>query len=167
TGNIGRPGTGLHPLRGQNNVQGASDSGLIPMVYTDYQRVDNPAIREKFEKAWGVSLDPKPGLTVVEIAHAALHGTIKGMYMMGENPFLSDPNVNKVRKALANLEFLAVQDIFLTETAEFADVILPASSYMEKLGTYCNTDRRVQIGRPALALPGQARLDWQIVCDLA
>ena len=167
TGNIGRPGTGLHPLRGQNNVQGASDSGLIPMVYTDYQRVDNPHIREKFEKAWGVTLDPKPGLTVVEIAHGALHGTIKGMYMMGENPFLSDPNINKVRKALANLEFLVVQDIFLTETAEFADVILPATSFPEKEGTYTNTDRRVQIGRKAIDSPGQARPDWQIICEIA
>jgi formate dehydrogenase major subunit len=167
TGNIGRPGTGLHPLRGQNNVQGASDSGLIPMVYTDYQRVDNPQIREKFEKAWGVSLDPKPGLTVVEIAHAALHGTIKGMYMMGENPFLSDPNINKVRKALANLEFLVVQDIFLTETAEFADVILPAASFPEKEGTYTNTDRRVQLGRKAIEPPGQARPDWQIICEIS
>ncbi|MGH8009664.1 MAG: molybdopterin oxidoreductase family protein, partial [Candidatus Binatia bacterium] len=167
TGNIGRPGTGLHPLRGQNNVQGASDSGLIPMVYTDYQRVDKPGVREKFEKAWGVALDPKPGLTVVEITHGALHGTIKGMYMMGENPFLSDPNINKVRKALANLEFLVVQDIFLTETAEFADVVLPASSYLEKDGTYTNTDRRVQLGRKVLDLPGQARVDWQIVQDIA
>jgi formate dehydrogenase major subunit len=167
TGNIGRPGTGLHPLRGQNNVQGASDSGLIPMVYTDYQRVDNPQIRQKFEKAWGITLDPKPGLTVVEIAHAALHGTIKGMYMMGENPFLSDPNINKVRKALANLEFLVVQDIFLTETAEFADVILPASSFAEKEGTYTNTDRRVQLGRKAIDSPGQARPDWQIICDIS
>lgn len=167
TGNIGRPGTGLHPLRGQNNVQGASDSGLIPMVYTDYQRVDDPAIREKFEKAWGKALDPKPGLTVVEIAHAALHGTIKGMYMMGENPFLSDPNINKVRKALSNLEFLVVQDIFLTETAEFADVILPATSFPEKEGTYTNTDRRVQIGRKAIDAPGQARPDWQIICEIA
>jgi len=167
TGNFGRPGTGLHPLRGQNNVQGASDSGLIPMVYPDYQRVDNPAVREQFEKAWGVPLDPKPGLTVVEIAHGALQGTIKGMYMMGENPFLSDPNINKVRKALSNLEFLVVQDIFLTETAEFADVILPASSFPEKEGTYTNTDRRVQLGRKALEPPGQARLDWQIICEIS
>ncbi len=167
TGNIGRPGAGLHPLRGQNNVQGASDSGLIPMVYTDYQRVDNPAVREKFEKAWGVQLDPKPGLTVVEITHGALHGTIKGMYMMGENPFLSDPNINKVRKALASLEFLVVQDIFLTETAEFADVILPAASFPEKEGTYTNTDRRVQLGRKAIDPPGQARPDWQIICEIA
>src|SRR5207245_45356 len=166
TGNIGRPGTGLHPLRGQNNVQGASDAGLIPMFYPDYQRVADDAVHRKFEAAWGVPLDPKPGLTVVEIMAAALDGRIKGMLMMGENPFLSDPNINKVRKALAKLEFLAVQDIFLTETAEFADVILPATSFLEKEGTYTNTDRRVQIGRPALDPPGQARLDWQALCEL-
>jgi formate dehydrogenase major subunit len=137
------------------------------MVYPDYQPVGDDAIRRKFEDAWGKSLPPDPGLTVVEIMHGALEGSIKGMYIMGENPFLSDPNVNKVRKGLGQLEFLAVQDIFLTETAEFADVILPASSYMEKLGTYTNTDRRVQIGRPVLDLPGEARLDWQILCDLS
>jgi formate dehydrogenase major subunit len=167
TGNIGRPGTGLHPLRGQNNVQGASDAGLIPMYYPDYQPVGDAAVRRRFEAAWGVPLDPAPGLTVVEIMAAALEGRIRGMIMMGENPFLSDPNINKVRKALAHLEFLAVQDIFLTETAEFADVILPASSFLEKTGTYTNTDRRVQIGRPALPPPGEARLDWQVLCDLA
>jgi len=166
TGNCGRPGTGLHPLRGQNNVQGASDAGLIPMMYPDYQRVSDPAVRATFERAWGVPLDPSPGLTVTEITKAALEGRIKGMYCLGENPFLSDPNVNKVRKALTSLDFLVVQDIFLTETAEFADVILPASSYLEKLGTYTNTDRRVQIGRPALRRPGEARLDWEIVCEI-
>jgi formate dehydrogenase major subunit len=167
TGNIGRPGTGLHPLRGQNNVQGASDAGLIPMVYPDYQPVRAEGVRRKFEAAWGVSLDPRPGLTVVEIMSGALEGRIRGMFMMGENPFLSDPNVNKVRKALARLEFLAVQDIFLTETAEFADVILPATSFLEKTGTYTNTDRRVQIGRQALTPPGEARPDWEVLCDLA
>lgn len=167
TGQVGRPGTGLHPLRGQNNVQGASDAGLIPMVFPDYQPVKDPQIRARFEAAWGVELDPQPGLTVVEIVHAILHGEIRGMYILGENPFISDPNTDKVRKALAALDFLAVQDIFLTETAEFADVILPASSFFEKTGTYTNTDRRVQIGRPALALPGQARLDWQITCEIA
>jgi formate dehydrogenase major subunit len=163
TGNVGRSGSGLHPLRGQNNVQGASDAGLIPMVYPDYQPVADPEVRAKFEAAWGRTLSPDPGLTVVEITHAALEGSIAGMYIMGENPFLSDPNINKVRKALSNLEFLVVQDIFLTETAEFADVILPASAYLEKEGTYTNTDRRVQLGRPALELPGEARLDWQIL----
>ncbi|MEJ2547299.1 MAG: molybdopterin-dependent oxidoreductase, partial [Gemmatimonadota bacterium] len=167
TGNVGRPGTGLHPLRGQNNVQGASDAGLIPIVYPDYQAVGDTEIRTKFEAAWNAELDPEPGLTVVEIIGGALKGEIKGMYMMGENPFLSDPNTNKVRKGLANLEFLVVQDIFLTETAEFADVILPATSFYEKEGTYTNTDRRVQVGRKALDAPGEAREDWRIICDLA
>jgi formate dehydrogenase major subunit len=167
TGNVGRPGTGLHPLRGQNNVQGASDAGLIPMCYPDYQPVTSEAARRRFEAAWGVPLDPRPGLTVVEVLAAALDGRIQGMFMMGENPFLSDPNINKVRKALSRLQFLAVQDIFLTETAEFADVVLPATACLEKTGTYTNTDRRVQIGRRALQPPGQARLDWQVLCDLA
>ncbi len=166
TGSVGRPGTGLHPLRGQNNVQGASDAGLIPMVFPDYQSVADPATRAKFEKAWGVSLDPQPGLTVVEIMKGALDKTIRGMYIMGENPFISDPNSNKVRKALGNLDFLAVQDIFLTETAEFADVILPASSYFEKAGTYTNTDRRVQLGHKVLELPGDAREDWKTICEI-
>jgi formate dehydrogenase major subunit len=167
TGNVGRPGTGLHPLRGQNNVQGASDAGLIPLAYPDYQLVGDEAVRRKFEAAWGVALDPKPGLSVVEIMAGAIDGRIRGMFMMGENPFLSDPNVNKVRKALASLEFLAVQDIFLTETAEFADVVLPAASFLEKTGTYTNTDRRVQIGRKALDPPGSARPDWEVLCDLS
>jgi formate dehydrogenase major subunit len=167
TGNIGKSGAGLHPLRGQNNVQGASDAGLIPMVFPDYQRVDNARARAKFEQAWGRPLDPKPGLTVVEIMKAALEGRVKGMYMLGENPFLSDPNTNKVRKALSTLDFLVVQDIFLTETAEFADVVLPATSALEKEGTVTNTDRRVQVMHEALKPPGDARLDWQIICDIA
>ena len=167
TGNIGRPGTGLHPLRGQNNVQGASDVGLIPMVYTGYQSVEDPAIRDKFARAWGVDLDPKPGLTVVEIMSEVLEGRIKAMFMMGENPFLSDPNINKVKKALATMDFLVVQDIFLTETAEYADVILPGTSFPEKMGTYTNTDSRVQLARKAIEPPGQARVDWHIIADLA
>jgi formate dehydrogenase, alpha subunit, archaeal-type len=168
TGNVGRPGTGLHPLRGQNNVQGASDAGLIPMFYPDYQSVDREGVRERFEQAWGTKLDPKRGLTVTEIISSALRPDgVRGMYMLGENPFLSDPNINKVRKALAALDFLVVQDIFLTETAEFADVILPASSYLEKEGTYTNTDRRVQLGRKVLDPPGQARVDWEIIQDIA
>jgi formate dehydrogenase major subunit len=167
TGNVGRPGTGLHPLRGQNNVQGASDVGLIPMVYTGYQSVEDPQVREKFEAAWGVPLDPKSGLTVVEIMKAALAGQIRGMLMMGENPFLSDPNINKVRQCLQSLEFLAVQDIFLTETAEFADVILPASTHAEKQGTYINTDRWVQLAQKAADPPGQAREDWRVLMDLS
>ncbi|HEY2319785.1 MAG TPA: formate dehydrogenase subunit alpha [Solirubrobacteraceae bacterium] len=167
TGQVGRPGTGLHPLRGQNNVQGASDSGLIPMFYPDYQPVDRPAAWERFERAWGRELDHVRGLTVTEIVGAALKKGVRGMYMMGENPFLSDPNINKVRKALSALDFLAVQDIFLTETAEFADVILPASSYLEKDGSYTNTDRRVQRGRKVLDPPGQARVDWEIIQDIS
>ena len=166
TGNVGRPGTGLHPLRGQNNVQGASDAGLIPMVYPDYQSVTDDAIRAKFEAAWGKQLDPVPGKTVVEIAHAAETGELKGMYVMGENPFLSDPNVARAREAFCNLDFLVVQDIFLTETAEVADVVLPATSYFEKTGTYTNTDRRVQLGRKTLDAPGEARLDWEVLCDV-
>jgi formate dehydrogenase major subunit len=168
TGNVGRPGTGLHPLRGQNNVQGASDAGLIPMFYPDYQAVDRDAAQRRFEQAWGTPLNPHRGLTVTEIIKSALEpGGVRGMYMLGENPFLSDPNINKVRKALSALEFLVVQDIFLTETAEFADVILPATSYLEKDGTYTNTDRRVQLGRKVLSPPGQARPDWKIVQDIA
>jgi formate dehydrogenase major subunit len=168
TGNVGRPGSGLHPLRGQNNVQGASDMGLIPMFYPDYKKADDPAVRARFEALWDTpDLDPKRGLTVTEIIGSALKGGVRGMYMMGENPFLSDPNINKVRKALSALEFLVVQDIFLTETAEFADVILPASSYLEKDGTYTNTDRRVQLGRKVLDPPGQARVDWEVIQDIA
>jgi formate dehydrogenase major subunit len=167
TGNIGKPGSGLHPLRGQNNVQGASDAGLIPMMYPDYQSVEDPQVREKFARAWGRELSAESGLTVVEIVQAALAGDVRGMYIMGENPFLSDPDTNKVREALGSLDFLVVQDIFLTETAEFADVILPASAFVEKLGSYTNTDRRVQIGRPAVKMPGQARLDWEILCEVS
>jgi len=130
TGNVGKPGAGLHPLRGQNNVQGASDAGLIPMAFPDYVSVTNDAARARFQKTWGgLPLDPKPGKTVVEISHGIEAGTIRGMYIQGENPFLSDPNVQSVRDAFCRLEFLVVQDIFLTETAEVADVVLPASSY--------------------------------------
>jgi formate dehydrogenase major subunit len=168
TGNVGRPGSGLHPLRGQNNVQGASDMGLIPMFYPDYKKADDPEVRARFERIWETdNLDPNKGLTVTEIIGSVLKGGVRGMYMLGENPFLSDPNINKVRKALSALDFLVVQDIFLTETAEFADVILPASSYLEKDGTYTNTDRRVQLGRKVLDPPGQARVDWEVVQDIA
>ena len=167
TGQIGRPGTGLHPLRGQNNVQGASDVGLIPMVFPDYQRVDDPHVRARFEALWGTSLDAKPGLTVVEIMHAIHAGQIKGMYIMGENPAMSDPNLNHARHALAELEHLVVQDIFFTETAGFADVILPASAFPEKTGTFTNTDRRVQLGRQAIQPPGDARQDLWIIQEIA
>jgi formate dehydrogenase major subunit len=167
TGQIGRPGTGLHPLRGQNNVQGASDAGLIPMMYPDYQRVDNPAAREKFERLWGMPLDARPGLTVVEVMHAIEAGTVRGMYIMGENPAMSDPDANHARAALAALEHLVVQDIFLTETAYLADVILPASAFPEKSGSFTNTDRLVQMGRQALNPPGQARQDLWIIQQMA
>jgi formate dehydrogenase major subunit len=167
TGQIGRPGTGLHPLRGQNNVQGASDSGLIPMMYPDYQRVDNPEANRRFEQHWGTSLDKKPGLTVVEVVNAAYEGRIRGMYIMGENPAMSDPEAEHAREALARLEHLVVQDIFLTETAYLADVVLPATAWPEKEGTVTNTDRMVQLGRRALAAPGEAREDLWIIVQLA
>jgi formate dehydrogenase major subunit len=167
TGQIGRPGTGLHPLRGQNNVQGASDSGLIPMVYPDYQRVDNPEAKTRFEKLWETPLDPKPGLTVVEIMHAAKKGEIRGMYIMGENPAMSDPDLDHAREALAALDHLVVQDLFLTETAYLADVVLPATAWPEKVGTVTNTDRMVQLGRKALQPPGEAREDLWIIQELA
>jgi formate dehydrogenase major subunit len=167
TGQIGRPGTGLHPLRGQNNVQGASDAGLIPMMYPDYQRVDNPAAKAKFEKLWGMELDSQPGLTVVEVMRAIGEGKVKGMYIMGENPAMSDPDANHAREALAALDHLVVQDIFLTETAYLADVILPASAFPEKTGTFTNTDRLVQMGRQAINPPGEAKHDWWILNELA
>jgi formate dehydrogenase major subunit len=167
TGQVGRPGTGLHPLRGQNNVQGASDVGLIPMMLPDYRRVDNAAARADFEKLWGARLDDKPGLTVVEIMDAIHAGEIRGMYIMGENPAMSDPDVHHAREALAKLEMLVVQDIFLTETGYLADVILPASAFPEKTGTFTNTDRSVQLGRQALDPPGQARHDLAIIVDMA
>ena len=166
TGQIGKLGSGLHPLRGQNNVQGASDSGLIPMVYPDYQRVDNPEAKARFEKLWNQELDPKPGLTVVEIINAACDGKIKGMYISGENPAMSDPDADHARHGMASLEHLVVQDIFLTETAYLADVVLPATAWPEKTGTVTNTDRIVQLGRPALTPPGEAREDLWITIEL-
>jgi len=167
TGQIGKPGSGLHPLRGQNNVQGASDSGLIPMVFPDYQRVDNPQALARFEKLWDTKLDPKPGLTVVEIVHAILDGDIRGMYVMGENPAMSDPDAHHAREALAKLDWLVVQEIFMTETCYHADVILPATAWPEKDGTVTNTDRMVQLGRKALEAPGEAKPDLWIIQELA
>jgi formate dehydrogenase major subunit len=167
TGQIGRPGTGLHPLRGQNNVQGASDVGLIPMMYPDYRRVDNADAQGRFEALWGTKLDTRPGLTVVEIMKAVHAGEIRGMYIMGENPAMSDPDAQHARQALAELEMLVVQDIFLTETAYLADVILPASAFPEKTGTFTNTDRAVQLGRQALKPPGDARQDLWIIVEMA
>lgn len=167
TGQIGRPGTGLHPLRGQNNVQGASDAGLIPMFFPDYKSVEDPEIRDKYEKAWGVKLNPKRGKTVVEIMDAVHADEIKGMYIEGENPAMSDPDLNHARQALAHLEHLIVQDLFLTETAVYADVILPASGWPEKVGTVTNTNRQVQMGRQALPLPGDTRHDIWIITEIA
>jgi formate dehydrogenase major subunit len=167
TGQIGRPGTGLHPLRGQNNVQGASDAGLVPMFLPDYQGVGLDDLRGRFEAAWGRTLDPERGLTVVEIMKAARAGEIKGMYIMGENPAMSDPDLAHARAALAGLEHLVVQDLFMTETAFHADVVLPASAFAEKAGSFTSTDRRVQLGRPVLPPPGQARQDLWIVQEMA
>jgi formate dehydrogenase major subunit len=172
TGQIGRPGTGLHPLRGQNNVQGASDAGLIPMMYPNYQRVTDTAAHGWFEDFWGMKLDDQPGYTVVEImdkilAPEADPHKIRGMVIMGENPAMSDPNLNHARHALASLEHLVVQDIFLTETAWLADVVLPASAWPEKTGTVSNTDRTVQLGRQALTPPGDARADLWIIQRMA
>ena len=167
TGQVGRPGTGLHPLRGQNNVQGASDAGLIPMMLPDYNAVDDAALRAPFERAWGTNLDPERGLTVVEIMHAIHDGAIRGMYIMGENPAMSDPDVQHARDALAKLEHLVVQDIFLTETAFYADVVLPAAAWPEKDGTVTNTNRQVQMGRAALKMPGDVRQDWWLTQEIA
>jgi formate dehydrogenase major subunit len=167
TGHVGRPGTGLHPLRGQNNVQGASDAGLIPMVFPDYRSVSDDEAHAFFEDFWGRTLDKQPGLTVVEITEAIHAGKIKGLYIMGENPAMSDPNSNHARAGLAKLDHLVVQDIFLTETARYADVILPASAWPEKDGTVTNTNRQVQMGRTAVPLPGQARQDLEIIQEIA
>jgi formate dehydrogenase major subunit len=167
TGQIGKPGSGLHPLRGQNNVQGASDSGLIPLCYPDYQRVGEPKVRERFEKLWGTALDPDIGLTVVETINAAKKHEIRGMFVMGENPAMSDPDVDHAREALATLDHLVVQDIFLTETAYLADVVLAATAWPEKVGTVTNTDRMVQLGRKAIEPPGDAREDFWILNELA
>ena len=172
TGQIGKPGSGLHPLRGQNNVQGASDAGLIPMMFPNYQRVTNPAAHSWFEKFWDTKLDDQPGYTVVEIMHKALAPDsdphkVRGMYIMGENPAMSDPDLNHARHALASLEHLVVQDIFMTETAWLADVVLPATAWPEKTGTVSNTDRMVQLGQQAIDPPGQARADLWIIQDIA
>jgi formate dehydrogenase major subunit len=167
TGQVGRPGTGLHPLRGQNNVQGASDSGLIPIVFPDYQFVDDASAHAKFSALWGAELDDKRGLTVVEIINAAIAKEIRGMYVMGENPAMSDPDAHHAREALASLDFLAVQEIFVTETCYHADVIFPATAWPEKSGTVTNTDRMVQIGRQALDAPGDAMPDLWIIQQLA
>ena len=167
TGNIGKESTGVNPLRGQNNVQGACDLGALPNVYPGYQSVEDSDIRKKFEKAWGRKLSPNKGLTVVEMLHAVETDDIRALYIMGENPALSDPNLNRTRKALADIDFLVVQDIFLTETAEYADVVLPSVCFAEKTGTFTNTERRVQFVRKAVDPPGEASSDWKILCQIA
>jgi formate dehydrogenase (NADP+) alpha subunit len=167
TGNMGRPSTGVNPLRGQNNVQGACDMGALPNVYTGYQRVDNPDIQKKFEIAWRSDLNPTPGLTLTEMLDAAYDGKIKAIYVMGENPILSDADANHTEKALKKLEFLVVQDLFLTETARLADVVLPAVSFAEKNGTFTNTERRIQRVRKAIEPVGNSKPDWWIICQLA
>lgn len=167
TGNLGKESTGVNPLRGQNNVQGASDMACAPNVFPGYQKVDIPQTREKFEKEWGVSLSGRPGLTATEMTDAAVSGSLKAMYIMGENPVLSDPDMTHTIKALKNLEFLVVQDIFLSETAELADVVLPAACFAEKDGTFTNTERRVQRVRKAVDPPGEAREDSWIVAELS
>jgi formate dehydrogenase major subunit len=166
TGQIGKPGSGLHPLRGQNNVQGASDSGLIPMFYPDYQSVRTSEARERFERLWKTSLDPDAGLTVVETLNAAKKHEVRAMYVMGENPAMSDPDVDHAREALAALDHLVVQDIFLTETAYLADVVLAATAWPEKVGTVTNTDRMVQLGRKAIEPPGEAKEDFWLLNEL-
>jgi formate dehydrogenase major subunit len=172
TGQIGKPGSGLHPLRGQNNVQGASDAGLIPMMYPNYQRVTDKAAHGWFEKFWNTPLDDQPGYTVVEIMGKILADDsdphkIRGMYIMGENPAMSDPDLNHARHSLATLEHLVVQDIFMTETAWLADVVLPATAWPEKTGTVSNTDRMVQLGKQAIEPPGQAKPDLWIIQQIA
>jgi formate dehydrogenase alpha subunit len=167
TGQVGKPSSGVNPLRGQSNVQGACDMGGLPNVYTGYQRVDDPAVQQKFEKAWGVSLPPRPGLTLMEMMKGVAEGKVKALFILGENPFLSDPNMNQVKEELKHLDLLVVQDIFLTETAELAHVVLPGVSFAEKDGTFTNTERRVQRVRKAIDPIGNSRPDWQILCDLS
>lgn len=165
-GHVGKPGTGVNPLRGQNNVQGACDMGGLPDVYTAYQKVSDPEARSRFSKAWKRNLPAEPGLTLGEIMEAASEGRIKGMYIMGENPVLSDPDSHHVEAALKNLDFLVVQDIFLTETARLADVVLPATTFAEKEGTFTNTERRVQMVRQAIKPVGNSRPDWWIIAEI-
>lgn len=167
TGNVGRESTGVNPLRGQNNVQGACDMGALPNVYSGYQSVQDEQARSKFEQAWGVGLPSSPGLTVTEMIDAAAGGTLKVLYVVGENPMMSDPDINHVREALGSLDFLVVQDIFLSETAQLANVVLPACSFAEKEGTFTATDRRVQRIRKAIQPIGDSKPDWLIIGQLA
>jgi predicted molibdopterin-dependent oxidoreductase YjgC len=167
TGQIGRESTGVNPLRGQNNVQGACDMGALPNVLPGYADLTNEALRRKFEDAWGRKLPAAKGLTVVEILHAAEEGKIRGLYFMGENPGMTDPNQNRTLRGLENVEFMVVQDIFFSDTAKYAHVVLPVASFAEREGTYTNTERRVQRIRKAVPPPGSARSDWEVICDLS
>jgi predicted molibdopterin-dependent oxidoreductase YjgC len=167
TGNVGKESAGVNPLRGQNNVQGACDLGALPNVYPGYQKVNDENVQKKFQDAWGVDLDPNVGLTVTEIMDAAHSGQIKALYIVGENPMLSDPDINHVREALEKLELLVVNDIFLSETAQFAHVVFPAASFAEKDGTFTNTERRVQRVRKAIEPVGESKPDWWIVSEVA
>ncbi|CAG0961435.1 partial formate dehydrogenase (NADP+) alpha subunit, partial [Anaerolineae bacterium] len=167
TGHIGKLGTGLNPLRGQNNVQGASDAGAMPWDYPGYQKADDPRVVEKFRAAWGNVPPAKRGLSTTEIANAWETGAVKAMYIMGENPLMSEPNLRHAYHAIENLEFLVCQDLFINETGRYADVILPGAGWAEKDGTFTNTDRRVQLVRKAFEPFGESRADWQIVCDVA
>jgi predicted molibdopterin-dependent oxidoreductase YjgC len=166
-GNIGVEGGGVNPLRGQNNVQGACDMGGLPDVFPGYRKVADPEARAAVGKAWGATLSDKPGLTVVEMMNAAHEGKIKAIFIMGENPLVTDPNLHHVEEALKNLDFLIIQDIFFTETATLADVVLPGAAFAEKDGTFSNTERRVQLVRKAVEPPGDAKPDWRIICELA
>ena len=167
-GHMGKPGTGVNPLRGQNNVQGACDMGGLPNVYTGYQPVSDLAVAKKMEEAWGVKdLPTKPGLTVTEMIPKAHAGELKALYIIGENPLVSDPDLNHAEASIKHLDFLVVQDIFLTETAQLADVVLPSRCFAEKNGTFSNTERRVQLIRKAVEAPGECKDDWEILCDLA
>jgi formate dehydrogenase alpha subunit len=167
TGNVGKPSAGVNPLRGQNNVQGACDMGALPDVFTGYQKVNNPDIRARFERAWGTTLPSHPGLTVTEMFDGILDGRVKAMYVVGENPVLTEPSASHAEEALKELEFLVVQDVFLTETARLAHVVLPATSFAEKEGSFTNTERRVQRVRRAVEPVGESRTDWEIISDVA
>jgi len=167
TGHVGKPSTGVNPLRGQNNVQGACDMGALPNVFSGYQKVTDANVKKKFEDAWEVDLDDKVGMTVIDMMEAAQKGELKALYVMGENPIMSDPDTHHVELALSNLDFLVVQDIFLSETARMADVVLPAASFAEKDGTYTNTERRVQLSKKAINPLGSAKTDWEIICEVS
>ena len=167
TGNVGKESSGVNPLRGQNNVQGACDMGALPNVYPGYQNVSSPTVRAKFEEAWGVALNPKPGFMIPDMFQAAIEKSLRAMYIVGEDPVLTDADANHVRKGLSSLDFLVVQDIFMSETAKLADVVLPGASFAEKSGTFTNTERRVQMVNKAIEPIGNSKADWEIICAIA